>query len=175
MGMAVRILVAYATRHGSTAGVADAVAGELTATGLEAEPVRFSAVASLDDYGGVVLGAPIYAGRLLDLVPFVAQHRETLTRGPVAAFAVGLTPAAPEPKPEQIERARGTLIDALQPVRPIAATLFAGTLDPAAMGLAERIVIRLLRAPSGDFRDWNAIRSWARTLVPLFRGSVDAH
>jgi menaquinone-dependent protoporphyrinogen oxidase len=86
---------------------------------------------------------------------------------------VGLTPAAPRPKPEQIEQARGALIDALQPIRPIAATLFAGKLEPAAMGFGERAVILLLRAPSGDFRDWNGIRSWARSLVPLFGGGSD--
>jgi len=165
-----RILVAYATKHGSTAGVADAVAHELDEAGFEVEAAALPAVDSLEGYDSVVLGAPLYMGTPLDLAAFVARHRDALTRVPVAAFATGLTPAAPEPKPEQVEQARKALIDALSPVRPIAATLFAGALDPAKMGLAERAVTRLLRAPSGDFRDWNAIAGWARTLVPLFCG-----
>ena len=111
--MAGRILVAYATKHGSTAGVAEAVARELTAAGLEAEAAAFPAVDSLEGYDGVVLGAPLYMGVPLDLAPFVARHRDALSRMPVAAFAVGLTPAAPEPKPEQVEQARKALIDAL--------------------------------------------------------------
>ncbi|MEN6341134.1 MAG: flavodoxin domain-containing protein [Methanospirillum sp.] len=165
-----RILVAYATKHGSTAGVAEAVARELDGAGFEAVAAAFGTVNSLEGYDGAVLGAPIYVGRPLDLAAFVAQHREELARIPVAAFATGLTPAAPKPKPEQVEQARKALIDALAPIRPIAATLFAGALHPATMGFGERAVTRLLRAPSGDFRDWTAIAGWARTLVPLFRG-----
>ena len=169
------ILVAYATKHGSTAGVAEAVARELTAAGLEAEAAAFPAVDSLEGYDGVVLGAPLYMGVPLDLAPFVARHRDMLSRIPVVAFAVGLTPAAPEPKPEQVEQARKALIDALSPARPVAATLFAGALDPAKMGFAERAVTRLLKAPAGDFRDWDAIGVWARTVAPLLGGDAGTH
>ncbi|MEN6518395.1 MAG: flavodoxin domain-containing protein [Methanospirillum sp.] len=170
-----RILVAYATKHGSTAGVADAVAHELDEAGFEVEAAALPAVDSLEGYDGVVLGAPLYMGTPLDLAAFVARHRDAWTRVPVAAFATGLTPAAPELKPEQVEQARKALIDALSPIRPVAATLFAGALDPGKMGLAERAVTRLLRAPSGDFRDWNAIGAWTRTLVPLLRGGAGTH
>ena len=169
------ILVAYATKHGSTAGVAEAVARELTAAGLEAEAAAFPAVDSLEGYDGVVIGAPLYMGAPLDLAPFVARHRDTLSRIPVVAFAVGLTPAAPEPKPEQVEQARKALIDALSPVRPVAATLIAGALDPAKMGFTERAVTRLLKAPAGDFRDWDAIGAWARTLAPLLGRDAGTH
>lgn len=174
-GMAGRILVAYATKRGSTAAVAEAVVRKLNEAGFEAGAAAFPAVDSLEGYDGVVLGAPLYMGTPLDLAAFVARHRDALKRVPVAAFATGLTPAAPAPKPGQVEQARKALIDALSPVRPIAATLFAGALDPAKMGLAERAVTRLLRAPSRDFRDWNAIGAWARTLVPLLRGGAGTH
>ncbi len=170
-----RILVAYATKHGSTVGVAEAVARELNEAGLEAGVAVLSTVDSLEGYDGVVLGAPLYMGAPLDLAAFVARHQAALARVPVAAFAVGLTPAAPEPKPEQVEQARKALIDALSPVRPVAATLFAGALDPAKMGLAERAMTRLLKAPRGDFRDWNAIAAWVRTLVPVFVGETGIH
>lgn len=173
--MAGRILVAYATKHGSTAGIAEAVARELAAAGLEAAPAPFTAVDSLEGYDGVVLGAPLYMGKPLDLAGFVARRGEALARLPVAAFAAGLTTAAPEPKPEQVEQARKALVDALSPIRPVAATLFAGALDPATMGFAERAVTRLLKAPSGDFRDWGAIAAWARSLVPLLGGENVAH
>jgi menaquinone-dependent protoporphyrinogen oxidase len=173
--MAGRILVAYATKHGSTAGIAEAVARELAVAGLEAVPARFTAVNTLEGYDGVVLGAPLYMGSPLDLGNFVAMHGEALGRLPVAAFAAGLTPAAPEPKPEQVERARRALIDALSPIRPVAATLFAGALDPALMGFAERALTRLLRAPTGDFRDWDAIAEWAQWLVPLVANKAATH
>ncbi len=173
--MAGRILVAYATKHGSTAGVAEAVARELTAAGFEAEAAAFPAVDSLEGYDGVVLGAPLYMGVPLDLAPFVARYRDALSRMPVAAFGVGLTPAPPEPKPEHLEQARKALIDSLSPARPIAAALFAGVLDPAKMGFAERAVTRLLKAPAGDFRDWDAIGAWTRTVAPLLAGDAGTH
>ena len=169
-----RILVAYATKHGSTAGVAEAIARELTAEGLEADVAVLRGVDSIEDYDGAVLGAPLYMGRPIGLAPFVARHRDALSRTPVAAFGVGLTLAAPEPKPEQVEQARKALIDALDPVRPVTATLFAGALEPGTMGLAERAVTRLLKAPAGDFRNWDAIGAWARTLPPLLGGDAVA-
>jgi menaquinone-dependent protoporphyrinogen oxidase len=162
-----RVLVAFATRHGSTAGVADAVASELTVAGFEARTAALPTVNSLEGYDGAVLGAPLYMGTPLDLSPFVTRYRDTLARMPVAAFAVGLTPAAREPKPEQVELARNALIDALSPIRPVAAALFAGAIDPAKMGLVERAATWVLGAPRGDFRDWDAIGAWARSLVPL--------
>lgn len=170
-----RILVAYATRHGSTAGVAEAVARELTVAGFEARAVAFPAVDSLEGYDGAVLGAPLYVGAPLDLSPFVTRYRITLARMPVAAFAVGLTPAAPDPKPEQVERARKALIDALSPIRPVAAALFAGAIDPAKMGFVERAATWVLRAPRGDFRDWDAIGAWARSLFPLLLADDGVH
>lgn len=166
------VLVANATKHGSTtdADVAEAVARELKAAGPEAEMAAFPAVGSLEGYVGVVLGAPLYTGIPLDLAPFVARDQDALSGMPVVAFAIGLTPAAPEPKAAQVEQARKALIDALSPIRPVAATLFAGVLEPAKMGFAERAVTRLLNAPAGDFRDWDAIGDGPGHGRPCFVG-----
>ena len=163
--MAARILVAYATKYGSTAGVADAVARELAGAGLEARAAELQEVASLEGYDGVVLGAPIYVGRPLGLAPFAARHAAALAQVPVAAFATGIVPIAP--KPGQLEQIREALADALAPLVPVAATVFAGALEPSRMGFADRAAVRLLRAPTGDHRDWAAIAAWARELVPL--------
>ncbi len=163
--MAARILVAYTTKYGSTAGVADAIARELAAAGLEARAVEQKEVTSIEGYDGVVLGAPIYMGKPLDLAPFVARHAAALSRMPVGAFAVGLTPV--NPKAGQLEQVRAALSSALAPLEPVAATVFAGALDTSKMGLADRTVVRLIGSPTGDHRDWEAIASWARELVPL--------
>jgi menaquinone-dependent protoporphyrinogen oxidase len=42
--------------------------------------------------------------------------------------------------------------------------LFSGRLDGADLGLGERLIARIVHAPSGDFRDWDAIRTWAREI-----------
>jgi len=43
--------------------------------------------------------------------------------------------------------------------------VFAGKLDKQSLGLAERFVTRVVQAPEGDFRDWQAIRDWARSIA----------
>ncbi|HOT93669.1 MAG TPA: flavodoxin domain-containing protein [Methanoregulaceae archaeon] len=161
--MAARILVAYATKYGSTAGIAGAIAKELAGAGLDATAVDLMSVGSLEGYDGVVLGAPVYMGRPLDLAPFVARHADALSRVPVAAFAVGLAPVSP--KAGQLEQVRTALSGAVAPLVPVATAIFPGALDPSRMGLADRAVVRLIGAPTGDHRDWEAVAAWARELV----------
>ena len=61
--MTALILVAYATKHGSTQEVAEAIAATLREHALEVEVKPASEVRALDRYGAVVLGAPLYSGR----------------------------------------------------------------------------------------------------------------
>ncbi|KAF5067392.1 Flavodoxin domain protein [anaerobic digester metagenome] len=163
--MTARILVAFATKYGSTAGVAEAVVKALVGAGLEAVAVEQKAVGSVEGYDGVVLGAPIYMGKPLDLAPFVAHHAGPLAKMPVAAFAVGLTPVTP--KAGQVEQVRTALLNALSPLEPVATAVFPGALEPSKMGLADRTVVRLMGAPTGDHRDWDAVMAWTRDLAPL--------
>lgn len=43
--------------------------------------------------------------------------------------------------------------------------IFAGRLDASTLSLGERVAVRAVRAPEGDFRDWAAIRGWAREIA----------
>lgn len=163
--MAARILVAYATKYGSTAGVAEAIARELAGVGLAAVAVEQKTVSSLEGYDGVVLGAPIYMGKPMDLAAFAARHAGALALVPVAAFAVGLTPVTP--KTGQLDQVRTALSTALAPLTPVATAVFPGALDTSKMGLADRTVVRLMGAPTGDHRDWDGVAAWVREIVPL--------
>ena len=58
--MSASILVAYATRYGSTQEVAEAVAETLRDRGLEVDIGPMRDVRALDQYHAVVLGAPLY-------------------------------------------------------------------------------------------------------------------
>lgn len=161
-----RILVAYATKHGSTAGIAEAIGKELTAAGLSVEVKEMKNVQSPAGYDAVVIGGPIYMGKVMDEVKkFVARHQEKMAAMPIAAFAVGLSPASTDEK--QIEAARTALRDAVAPLQPVASTLFAGSLDPKKLGFVERTMIGMVKSPTGDFRDWDAIAAWAKGLSPL--------
>ena len=69
------------------------------------------------------------------------------------------------PKTGDVKGFIDQLVTALAPISPVAATMFAGTLDISKMNFVERSLTSLMKVPTGDFRDWDAIAAWARTLA----------
>jgi len=43
--------------------------------------------------------------------------------------------------------------------------VFSGKLDRSTLGFAEKAIMLTVRATEGDFRDWEAIREWAREIA----------
>jgi menaquinone-dependent protoporphyrinogen oxidase len=157
-----RVLVAAAGKHGSTAEVADAIAAELREAGFEA--IRQDAVPEmeLDGFDAVVLGSAIYAGSWVEEAAKLLDGRgEELARAPLWLFSVG--PIGDPPKPEEAEpediTAAGEQLDAR------GHEVFAGKLDLSVLRHLERLMVRAFKAPEGDFRDWDAIRAWARGIA----------
>jgi len=157
-----RILVAYATKKGSTAEIAQAIAKELQAAGHSANAVEIAQGASPTGYDAVVIGGPMYLGKIEGMGKFVQRHSPELARVPVAGFVVCL--AAVTKDPEGMAWAQKALHAALDPVRPVAETIFAGRLDPEKLSWFQRLAVKKAKSPVGDFRDWAAIAAWARDL-----------
>ena len=80
----------------------------------------------------------------------------------MAGFVTGIAPVYP--KTGDVKGFTDQLITALAPIRPVAVTMFAGTLDAEKMNFVERSLTSLMKVPTSDFRDWDAIRAWARKL-----------
>lgn len=171
------ITVAYATRYGSTAEVAEAVAARLRASGND---VRVTPAASVETFEGtdaVILGAPLYIGSLLkDAVTFLERHREGLSAVPVAVFALG--PLSAE---EAGGEGTGQLDEALAKTAPwlvpAAAAVFVGKYDPAKLRFADRLLAALPASPlhglpASDGRDWSGIEAWADRLPDLLATRV---
>ncbi len=161
--MTALILVAYATKHGSTQEVAEAVAAALHEHALEVEVQPASEVRALDRYGAVVLGAPLYSGRWHgDASRFLKRHRTALSERPVAIFALGPRSAAEEERRgsrEQLDRA----LAKASWLAPVAIEVFGGVIDPA------KLRFPFNRMPASDARDWTAIRAWANNLATQFQ------
>jgi menaquinone-dependent protoporphyrinogen oxidase len=161
--MSERILVAYASRKVSTAGIAQAIGKELIAEGYAVDVSEMKSVSSLSGYNAIVIGAPVYTGKVTgDVVAFVTANKDGLSRLPVAGFVTGIAPVYP--KTGNVKGFIDQLVTALAPLHPVAVTMFAGTLDAGKMNPVERSLTSLLKVPTGDFRDWNAIRVWTREL-----------
>jgi menaquinone-dependent protoporphyrinogen oxidase len=161
--MAAQILVAYATRKGSTAEIAQAVGRELISEGYTVDVSEMKSTTSLKGYHAVVIGAPVYTGKVTsDVFAFVATNKDELVRLPVAGFVTGIAPVYP--KTGDVKEFTNQFITALAPVNPVSVTMFAGTLDTGKMNFVERSLTSLMKVPTGDFRDWDAIAIWARSL-----------
>jgi menaquinone-dependent protoporphyrinogen oxidase len=167
-----KILVAYATRCDSTAGVAEAISKTLAESGAQVEVRLMSDVTDLTPYRAVVAGSAIRDKRWLpEAMQFMQMHRAALARKPFAAFLVCMTLAMP--KGEQYrEHVAGFLQPVRALVRPVSEGLFAGALDiRKVQSFRDRLMFRLSVAfgvwSEGDHRDWNAIRAWAAELAPL--------
>jgi menaquinone-dependent protoporphyrinogen oxidase len=161
--MSARILVAYASKKGSTAEIARAIARELESAGMTVDVTGIESVASLDPYDALVLGTPVYAGKFLaDIPAFVTRHSEKIARIPVAGFVTGIAPVYPEAgDPDDIAK---KLAQAMAPVKPVAVTMFAGKFEPREHGILVRSIGKVMKIPAGDFRDWGSISAWAREL-----------
>lgn len=158
-----RILVAYASKKGSTAEIAQAIGKELQAAGHTADVAEMRTVTSLAGYNAVVIGGPIYLGKIVGDVPkFVKRHRNALAKLPVAGFTVGVIPVSKDPA--GMARVEETLLAALAPLQPVAKMVFAGRLDPARLSWFQNWITKKVNSPFGDFRDWAAIAAWAREL-----------
>ena len=155
------LLVAYATKHGSTHEVADAVAVRLRERGLEAEVRSARGVATLAPYDGVVIGGALYMGRWhSDARRFLSHHRDELAVLPLAVFAMGPLTL----KDEDVADSRKQLDHALakEPrLEPVTVAIFGGVVNPAKQHFP------FTHVAASDARDWDEIRSWADSVVAL--------
>ena len=159
------ILLAYASRFGSTQEVAETITAALRQAGLEVDIQPMREVKTLDQYDAVVLGAAIYNARLHpDALLFLSQHQETLRQRPVAIFALGplsTSEAARRNSRRQLDKE----LEKYPWLKPVAVEIFAGKYDPSKPGLG--FFDRML--PARDHRNWDAIRAWANALPAQLR------
>ena len=169
--MTASILVTYATRYGSTQEVAEAIAATLRDGGFEVDIQPMRKVKTLEKYGAVVLGAPLYIGRWhKDAHRFLSQHRKALTQHPMAIFALG--PIHDDEEQWRVVRAQLDKELANYPwLSPVCIEMVGGKYDPAQLRFPDNLVANsqaspLFNMPASDLRDWAAIRAWASGLSP---------
>ena len=163
--MSDKILVAYASKCGSTGEVAEAIGQALCDAGAAVDVRLAQNVTDVSPYRAVIVGSAIRMGRWLpEAAKFVETHREALSQVPVAYFLTCMT------LEDDTEENRRTVAAYLDPVReivqPVGVGLFAGVMDPSKLSFVFRLMMKAMGTPEGDFRDWEAIRAWADGLRP---------
>ncbi|MFL7893578.1 MAG: flavodoxin domain-containing protein [Anaerolineales bacterium] len=188
-----KILVAYATMAGSTAEVAEAVAEEISKSGVQVDVLPIGEVGELGAYDGIVVGAPMIMGWHRLAKQFLKRHRTALQRVPLAVFvlAISLTETGEMslegvevtvdenlPKPPkksgslsfqeryaQLSKYLNPILKSARPVQPVSIGVFGGRLEYGRLKWwAVLFVMLVIKAPAGDLRNWGTIRAWAADL-----------
>ena len=169
-----KILIAYATRTGSTQEVAEAVAVTLCESGLEVDIQPMRNVRTLKGYGAVVLGAPLYMFHWhKDALSFLSRYREVLTDGLlVAIFASGPFAKGDEKEWQEVRKQLDQELAKFAWLRPIAVEIVGGKFDPAKLSFPLNLVPALKQMPASDLRDWTVIRAWASNLAAKFQSAL---
>ena len=166
-----KMLVTYATRAGSTAGVAEAIAKTLAETGAQVDVLPMAEVNDLAIYRAVVAGSAIQGKEWLpEAMEFMRTNQTELRRKPFAAFLVCMTLVMANGKYR--EQVAGFMQPVRALVKPVSEGYFAGALDISKVpSLRDRIGFRISVImgvwKEGDHRDWDAIRTWAEELKPV--------
>lgn len=164
--MSKKILVVYASRGSSTAETADIIARELSAhLEIKVEIADVKRANHIASYDSIVLGTAIRIGRPLpEMISFVKSYQPILSTKKVALF--GMCMMLKDPSAEN-KKNSSTYFNPLKALlTPVDTHLFAGKVNLSKLGFLARLAIKMGKAPIGDFRNWEKIKTWAAELSP---------
>ena len=162
-----KILVAYATTHGATQEVAQAVVETLQQSGLTVDLQPARDVRTLAGYKAIVLGAPLYMFRWhKDALHFLSRHQKILAAGlPIAIFAGGPFGESDEKAWHEVRANLDKELAKFPWLKPVAVEIIGGKFDPSRLRFPWKLLPALKQMPFSDLRDWAAIRAWAGSLA----------
>ncbi|MDG0866269.1 flavodoxin domain-containing protein [Candidatus Lucifugimonas marina] len=167
-----KVLVAFATRFGSTREIASAIAAELIAEGIEAVAAEATSSLNPDDYDAFVIGSPLYGRKWMSVAGmFAAITSERINGKPVVLFSVGtLGVGSPEAGRTEHDEFVARLKEVAPKLNVISDEVFTGYFERSNLPWYLRIIDRFAPTPQGDHRDWAAIHAWANLVATKFKG-----
>lgn len=166
--MSSKVLVAYASKYGATAEIAGKIGEVLRGADLEADVMEANCAGDPTQYTAVVLGSAVYIGSWRkEAATFLKANELKLTGLPVWLFSSG-----PTGEGDPVALTKGWRFpEKLQPIadsiKPRDIAVFGGAIDTKKLNLIERWMIKNVKAPAGDFRDWTAITAWAAGIAEV--------
>ncbi len=164
-------LIVYGSKHGSTKKIAEEISSVLISEGFEVKIENAQKeIHGIAQYDLVVVGSSVYLGSWMkEPTEFVRQNQDILRTRPTWLFTSGLHPEDNRSaNPKIVVESKGT-------IKPRGHQFFSGSLDPKDLGRLHRLLLRLpgisSRLPTGDFRNWNEIRAWAKSIAQSFDSS----
>jgi menaquinone-dependent protoporphyrinogen oxidase len=163
-----KVLVAYASKHGSTKEIAEFIGNAIEESGVPVDVYYVGAVTNLTDYDGIVIGSAVYAEQWRpEAAQFIRLRADVLAEKLVWIFSSGPTGHGKATDllggflfPEKLERYRQT-------IAPVDTVVFHGNLDLTKLTLAELMIVIGYGGPLGDYRQWDIIQQWADNIVTI--------
>lgn len=154
------VLVAYASKRGSTAEIAETVAATLRRSGLDVDLEPVDRVCSLEPYDAVVLGSAVYMKRWRgDAKHFLKKHRKALRQMPFWVFSSGPVGDPANDNPDWMEPPK--LAEKIEEMGGRSHVVFGGCLPAEPRGFMEKAMVEGTPKEHHDRRDWTEIREWA--------------
>lgn len=158
------VLVAYASKRGSTAEIAETVAATLRREGLDVCLERVEDVESLDPYDAVVIGSAVYMKRWRgDARHFLKKHRKALRQMPFWVFSSGPVGDPANDNPDWNEPPK--IIAKVEDLGGRSHVVFGGRLPAEPHGFMEKAMVEGTPDEYRDRRDWPEIRDWAKQIA----------
>jgi menaquinone-dependent protoporphyrinogen oxidase len=165
-----KVLVTYGTKYGSTAEIAQKIGEVLKQEGLQADVVDARKAGDPSAYNAVIIGSAVYIGMWRkEVTNFIKKNAGVLAQKPVWIFSSGPTGPGNPVKMMQgwiIPKGIKSTIDSIKP-RDI--TVFHGATNESKWNLLEKMAMKNVKAPLGDFRDWNAVTAWANSIAAAMK------
>lgn len=157
----IKILVSAGSKHGATGEIANSIAETIAERGFDVTVAKPEEVTEIESYQAIVLGSAVYAGHWTDAAKDLAQ-RIAATDPKPAVWLFSSGPIGDPPKPEEDP------VDVSEIIEVTSARenrVFAGKIDKSKLSFGEKAIMIAVRAPEGDFRNWEEITGWARAIA----------
>jgi len=166
-----QVLVAYATKYGATAEIAEKIGEVLRQAGLRADVLPADRAGDLAAYEAVILGSAVYIGRWRkQAAKFLKANEAVLAGRPVWLFSSGPTGEGDPLELTQGWKFPGSLQPIADRIGPRDIALFHGASDVDKLNAIEKWMLKNVKAPVGDYRDWQAITAWATAIAAELKG-----
>ncbi len=164
-----KVLVIYASEAGSTEEVAIFIKDLILEADYEVDLCKVDAVKDITEYDVIMIGSPIYVGKWKkEATNFVENNAEQLQSKKVFYFLTCMNLTSTDQ--EKLDQVPQFLTYERGLVEPISEGRFAGVINPKKLSFFKRMMIKLVKAPEGDFRDWEEIANWTRNSIFAFEG-----
>lgn len=168
-----KVLVAYSTKYGATAEIADKIGQTLRGAGMQVDILPVKEVRNVEPYSTVILGSAVYIGAWRkEAVKFLQLHELKMAKIPVWLFSSGPTGEGDPVTLLQGWRFPKELQPIINRVQPRDVAVFHGNVDMNKANFMDKRIIEMVKSPTGDFRDWGAITAWAEGIAQTLQSSL---